>query len=182
MANKPVKTKPVSADWLMRAGAHYLERYATSSQNLRKVLRRKVLRRALALGEAPEAHEPLVETTVARFVELGLVDDQAYAEARVASLRRRGTSRAMTAAKLIEKGLPREIVDATLAADETEEEAAAMAYARRRRFGPYRSPGRGDRRDKEIAAMIRAGFSMRLAIAAVDAEPDVTEKPSFGPD
>ncbi len=74
----------------------------------------------------------------------------------------------MAAMKLREKGVSREIVEATLEADETEEAEAEAAYVRRRRFGPYRGAGRPDRRDKEIAAMIRAGFPMRLAIAAVD--------------
>ncbi|MCE7026660.1 regulatory protein RecX [Jiella avicenniae] len=160
--------KPVSADWLMRAAGYYLERYASSTENLRRVLRRKVKRRAAAAGEDADQHEPLIEATLARFAELGFLDDRAYASARLSSLRRKGTSRTMAAAKLKEKGVPREIVETTLDEDETGEADAAAAYARRRRFGPHRSPGRGDRRDKEIAAMLRAGFSFRLAVAAID--------------
>ena len=178
MAERTPKPKPVTAEWLMRAAAYYIERYASSTGNLRKVLRRKVMRRALALGEAPEQYESLVESTVVRMTELGLLDDRAYAAARVSSLRRRGTSTTMTKAKLIGKGLSREIVDETLSRDETEEAAAAAAYARRRRFGPHRNPDRGDRRDKEIAAMVRAGFAMRLAVAAVDGQLGGDERAS----
>lgn len=162
----------------MRAAVHYVERYATSTENLRKVLRRKVARRAAAAGEAPAPHEPLVEATVARLVELGLVDDQAYAQARLSSLRRKGASRVMTTARLIEKGLPREIVEATLQSDETEEAEAAAAYVRRRRFGPHRSPGRGDRREREIAAMVRAGFPLGVAVGAIDAATDPVDASS----
>src|SRR3546814_7265925 len=37
--------------------------------------------------------------------------------------------------------------------------AAAIAYARRRRLGPFRTPdARADRRDKDLAALARAGF------------------------
>lgn len=168
MTKRSDQPKPVTAEWLMRAAAHYVERYATSTENLRKVLKRKVYRRAQAAGDEPERHAALVEETLARFIELGLVDDRAYAEARLASFRRRGASRAVATAKLIEKGVPRDLVEATLAADETSETEAAEAYARRRRFGPHRGPGREHRRDKEIAAMVRAGFPLRLAVAAVD--------------
>lgn len=173
-ARRPAKPRPVNAEWLMRAAVYYLERYASSSENLRRVLRRKVERRARALGEDAGQHEPLIDATLVRLAELGLLDDQAFASARLSSLRRRGTSRRMAAAKLKEKGVSREIVAATLEADETGEAEAAAAYARRRRFGPHRSPGRTDRRDKEVAAMVRAGFSLRLAAAAVDGtlEPD----------
>ncbi|NDW07014.1 regulatory protein RecX [Jiella pacifica] len=168
------RVKPVSADWLMRAASYYLERYATSAENLRRVLRRKVKRRAGEAGEDAGQYEPLIETTLARFAELGLLDDRAYASARLSSLRRKGTSRRMATAKLQEKGLPREVVETALEGDQTGEAEAAAAYARRRRFGPHRNPGREDRRDKEIAAMVRAGFSARLAIAAIDGtiEPD----------
>ncbi|WAP71078.1 RecX family transcriptional regulator [Jiella pelagia] len=166
----------------MRAAAYYLERYSSSTDNLRRVLRRKVMRRAQARGEEPSQHEPLIEATLARLAELGLLDDQAFASARLSSLRRKGTSRTMAAAKLREKGVSREIVDATLEADETGEPEAAAAYARRRRFGPHRSAGRPDRRDKEIAAMVRAGFSLRLAIAAVDGSLERDDCAAPGPD
>ena len=166
----------------MRAASYYLERYASSTENLRRVLRRKVKRRANEAGEDGAQHEPLIEATLARLAELGLLDDRAYASARLSSLRRKGASRTMAAAKLTEKGLPREIVEATLEKDETGEVNAAAAYARRRRFGPYRSPGREDRRDKEIAAMLRAGFSFRLAVAAIDGTIDAEESGSSGAD
>ncbi|MBO0904067.1 RecX family transcriptional regulator [Jiella sonneratiae] len=177
MATDPRTPRPISQEWLMRAAAHYLERYATSTDNLRRVLRRKLRRRALASGEATDGHEPLVEAVVARFSELGLLDDRRYAEAQLSSLRRKGASRMAAAARLSGKGVPREVVETALAGDETAETAAAAAYVRRRRFGRFRTPGRGgrpddDRRRREIAAMVRAGFPMALAITAIDAGGD----------
>ena len=46
--------------------------------------------------------------------------------------------------------------------------AAACAFARRRRLGPYRRDGRGDRdREKELGAFARAGFSRAIAQAVL---------------
>ena len=167
--------RPITPEWLFRAAAHYLERYASTTANLRRVLERKVMRRAHARGEDAAEHLGLVETTVARFVELGLVDDRAFAEGRLASLRRRGTSRRMTTAKLLEKGVEKALVEELVAADETSERGAAQAYAKRRRLGPWRSRQREERRDRDVAARVRAGFAYPDAAAAIDSDADADE-------
>ena len=40
------------------------------------------------------------------------------------------------------------------------EREAALAYARRRRLGPFRLRERAERRERDIAAMVRAGFAL----------------------
>lgn len=164
--------KPVTAEWLFRAAAHYLERYSSSTENLRRVLERKVMRRCFARAEDPAPHRALVDETVARFVELKLVDDAAFAEAKRASLRRRGASTRQMAAKLGEKGVRRDLVASVLAADEVTDAEAAKAYAKRRRLGPHRLRERAERRDRDrdVAALMRAGFSFKDAAAAIDGE------------
>lgn len=167
---EPKPPRPITADWLFRAAAHYLERYAASTAHLKRVLERKVMRRAMLRGEEPGEFAGLVDETVARFVELKLLDDRSFAEAKLASLRRRGSSRRHSALKLSEKGVDRETVAAVLEADETDEESAARALAKRRRLGPHRLRDRAERRDKDIAALMRAGFPYSIAAAAIDAE------------
>jgi len=168
----PKPPRPITAEWLFRAAAHYLERYSASAEGLRRVLHRKVLRRARARGEEPDGFEPLVGETVARFIELKLLDDRAFAESKLHSLRRRGTSARATAMKLAEKGVDRETVEAVMANDQTDERAAAHALARRRRLGPHRLRERAERRDRDVAALMRAGFGYGDAVAAIDADAD----------
>ena len=51
-----------------------------------------------------------------------------------------------------------------------------MAFARRRRLGPFRTAGRAEHRDKDLAALGRVGFSYQMAKRVVDAEdPDNIE-------
>lgn len=165
--------KPATAAHLENAALHYLERFASSSGNLKRVLMRKVLRSARAHGTDPEAGERLVDDIIARYLRSGLLDDRAYAAQKAASLRRRGSSRYAIRGKLALKGVAGTLIDATLAGEsETTELAAACALVRRRRLGPLRAVAqRAAHRDKDLAALARAGFGLDLArrvLAAAD--------------
>lgn len=178
---------PVTAAWLERVALHYLDRYGASSEMLRRVLTRRVERRCRSRDEDPSAHDNVIAETVARAQAAGLIDDARFAASRLRGLRRRGTSTRQAQARLAAKGIDAETIAATLAeekeasgAEEGEadtEEKAARAYARRRRLGPYRRPDtREANRERDLAAMARAGFSYRLAkdVIGGDAETDVT--------
>lgn len=156
----------------MRAGAHYLERYATSTENFRRVLHGKVRRRLMLREESDADHAQLVDDVTARFAELGFLDDVSFAEAKVRSLRRKGVSSRMVEAKLAEKGIDRSVIDAVTAEDETTDSEAARAYAKRRRLGPWRLRQRSERRDRDVAAMMRAGFSYGIAAEVIDSRTD----------
>jgi regulatory protein len=160
--------KPLTAASLDNAALHYLGRFASSSGNLRRVLMRKVARGTRDSGEGDaEAGARLVDEIIARYLRNGLLNDRAYAEQMAASLARRGGSRFSIAGKLAQKGVEAELVAAAMAALEeggASELAAACALIRRRRFGPYRAPGkRADYRQKDLASLARAGFGLSLA-------------------
>lgn len=172
--------KPISPTWLERAALHYLERYSASTEMLRRTLARRVEKRARLRGEDPAAFAEMIAATVARAVSAGLVDDARFTETRVATLRRRGTSSRGVSAKLAAKGVPRDVVEAAMQAErdavsdgEAIDDQAARAYARRRRLGPFRRPDlREAHRDRDLAALARAGFSYDLARRVVDAEAE----------
>lgn len=179
---------PVTAAWLERVALHYLDRYGASSEMLRRVLTRRVERRCRSREEDPSAHDNVIADTVARAQAAGLIDDARFAASRLRGLRRRGTSTRQAQARLAAKGIDAETIAATLAGEREEasgaeegeadtEEKAARAYARRRRLGPYRRPDtREANRERDLAALARAGFSYRLAkdVIGGDAESDAT--------
>lgn len=175
--DRPRPTPPVTAAYLERAALHYLERYSASAEMLRRTLQRRATKRALARGEEPSGFEEMIEAIVAKAVAGGLVDDSRFAVARLATLRRRGTSTRGAAAKLAAKGVPRDVVEAAMEAERTDGDAetaeidAARAYARRRRLGPHRPvAARTANRERDLAAMARAGFRYDLARRIVDDE------------
>ncbi|MGX1741991.1 regulatory protein RecX [Bosea sp. NPDC055353] len=163
----------ISAGYLQRAAMHYLERYSVPAAQLRRVLARKVALSCRHHGEDPAAHAEALDDVVARCVSAGLVDDRRFAEARAATLRRRGHSQRTVAAKLAAKGVPRALVGEVATAEAGDERAAARIAARRRRLGPWRAEGRrAEFRQKDLAALARLGFDYATARAVIDGETE----------
>ena len=156
--------RPLGAVRLEELALAYAARYAVSAAKLADYLRRKLRERGWE-GEG----EPPVGKVVARFVAAGYVDDAAYARAKSASMLRRGlgmrrVNQAWQAAGIASDDR------ADAMADEAEQRRAALAQARKRRVGPYGAPG-ADRatREKQIAAMLRAGHPLDSARELVNA-------------
>ncbi len=162
---------------LEKAAAFYLERYASSRENLRRVLMRRVAKAARDDDTMAEEGRALVEALLARYVAAGLLDDARYAERKAESLARAGASRFQVRGKLMQKGVARDEIDrAVRALDESGAESemrAAGSLIRRKRLGPYRKSGeRAAHRQKDLAALARAGFALDLARRLLGA-PDV---------
>ena len=167
--------KKITEKYLKNSALYYLQRYASSSANLKSVLMRRVRRSSSHHGTSVEEGAELLDGVVAWMEELGLLNDAAFAEAQAASLHRRGTSRRAIRMKLFQKGLGEEDIDAALSVLEVEFEnvefAAAGVFARKRRLGPYRDEdARKDLYEKDLAALARAGFSYDIAKQVVETE------------
>ncbi len=167
----PRKITPSS---LESAALSYLQRYATSAENLRMVLMRRVQRAASAHDDDPSTGAVLVDALIERYLQSGLLNDGAYAQGRAASLHRRGTSRRGIAARLMAKGVSSDDIDDALAQlgaiHEDLDLDAACNYARRRRLGPWRIKDRSERRERDLAALARQGYGYALARQVIDAE------------
>lgn len=155
----------IELELLERWALQYLGRYASSAENLRRVLTRRLRR------HSPEAAQAaaLIDTLITRYREAGLLDDAAYATGRVQSLNRRGESLQGVRARLAAKGVAAtdvaDAISALRAAAPDPDLAAACAFARRRRLGPYR--GSAADHARELGAFARAGFSRRVAEAVL---------------
>ncbi len=164
----------MSPDALMRMASHYLARYSASTARLREVLERKI-RRPHALSDVPPP-EPdeirtLVDGVVGRLTRAGLIDDAAFGRGRAAALARKGWP-----AWRIRTELRRQDIDTAEAsvaeAVDLDEAAQATRLAQRKRLGPYRPGEREPHRDKDVRAMVRAGFAVSLAKRVVDGEAE----------
>ena len=96
---------PIDAALLDEWALSYLGRYASSAENLRLVLRRRVRRRSGADAGSVRAADELIDPLVARYRAAGLIDDAAYAAARVRGHLARGHSLRRIAAGLMAKGI-----------------------------------------------------------------------------
>jgi osmotically inducible protein OsmC len=125
----------VTPAYLERATKAYLERFASRPRTCAGCC--AAGRQALPPARrGPAEFAEAVDEVVARAIRSGLVDDTRYAEARVATLRRRGGSARAIQAKLAQKGLPGAAIEAALEGEPEDEIAAAHSLARRRSSGP----------------------------------------------
>jgi len=161
-----VDSSEIESELLERWALDYLGRYASSAENLRRVLMRRLRRRSPAATQTAAA---LIDALVVRYRESGLLDDAAYAIGRVQSLHRRGESLRGMRARLAAKGVAAtQVAEAMSSLQEAVADpdlAAACAFARRRRLGPYRRSAANHAR--ELSAFARAGFSRRVAEAVL---------------
>jgi len=158
------RPRKVTERYLGNVARWYVERYAPCTGQLRRALMKRVRRGLAEHGGDREEAEAWVEAVIAKQVEIGAVKDDAFARAWAESYHRRGVALRDIRYRLRGKGLPNAIVDAAMATLREEAEgdpdlAAACAYARRRRFGPFRAlpEKRKARAEKDLAAMMRAG-------------------------
>jgi regulatory protein len=169
----PRKVTPASLD---RSALAYLERFAASAASLRRVLARKVDRSARAHEDVdPAQGAAWIEALIERYRRSGLLDDKAYAEARMASLRRQGRSARAIADRLAMKGVEREVIDQAMEPTRTPavELTAAVRLVRRRRLGPLRPQAdRAEHRERDLAILGRAGFSFEVARKVILIESD----------
>lgn len=170
--------RPITAKYLQNAAAFYLERYASSAEGLRRVLRRRVAKARMLDAPVIENVDQAIEAVVQKFVSAGLLDDTAFAQTKARALHRRGMSGRLTRQRLQAAGVDSDVVagamtalDDELGTDPAQREfKAAVAYARRRRLGPYRAKDRDEHRVRDLASMARAGFAFDLARRIVDAK------------
>ena len=160
--------KAPDAASLYEAAMNHTARYAATEASLARVLARRIDRwgQKQADDSEPEtiAHRTRqakaeIPGVLTRLKELGILNDDAFAASRAKRLTRSGKSRRATLAHLSAKG----VQAPDLPDDPARELAAACAYLRRRRAGPY-----GDAPpEKILAAMARGGFSQATARQAL---------------
>jgi len=173
-------SRPMTYERLERAAYHYLQRFASSREGLRRVLERKIRRANDGFAPPDAEQEGWITHLLEKCETMGLVDDTTYAAAKARGLSRQGKSGRHIRSWLKARGLAEETIEGALSelADEAgtwqaAEVAAALRLAKRRRLGPYRN-GTLDAtaRRREMGVLARAGFSLSLARAVIQA-PDV---------
>lgn len=174
--------KKISEKYLYNSGLAYLQRFPASTPHFRRVMGRKIDRSCNCHKDQDrDACFALLDSAIAQFERMGLLNDDAYLAGMVNSLRRRGLSGQAIVSKLGQKGLAQDRILTVLRTydeDTGEHNAdllAALRLARRKKLGPFRKEGIETDRNKELAALARAGFGFDIAQKALSIAPDDAE-------
>jgi len=142
--------------WARNSTIYRLERRMMTERQLYDAIIRKAKHKFENITEMQL--RAVAESAVTFAYDNGGLNDISYAEISTRSGVRSGRSKRRIAQTLTQKGVDQEVITAAL--DEADELLAAVHFARKRRFGPFR---RGDvdreRSAKEMAAFGRNGFS-----------------------
>jgi regulatory protein len=168
---KPRKVSPLDETGLRDLALSYVARFSTTGAKLESYLARKLRTRGVAEDDDGTMRDLDVTGIVTRMIELGYIDDEAYARSRSRDLTARGYGARRVEQVLWAAGVDEEIREGS-APGEAESRRAAILLAKKRRFGPFaRSSGDGGfgddkdtdragaqkKREKQVAAMLRAG-------------------------
>ena len=177
------KPRKITPEYLRRVALHYLDRYSATEASLRAVLNRRI-RKSATLHE-PDPDIPVwVDALIDDMKRLGFINDEAFAQTRAVSLHRSGKSARAIRQTLVGKGIRGEALDRAMAAAADElghgedtramDRRAGLEFARRRRLGVFNplSEVRAERREKDMAALARRGFSYDICLAVVEARDE----------
>ena len=187
---------------LHEAALGYLARGAASADSVTKTLERRTTawaRRAARAGRDAEviasdaaAARALIPEIIARLREVGLVNDGPFAEVRAKRMSTAGRSRRAISAHLAQKGVDAATVREAVPHDAAAELAAALAFARKRRLGPFvREEDAPQDRDakraaerRALGALARAGFDWNICervmrMDRADADEKLRERREF---
>ena len=163
--------KKISERYLYNSGLAYLQRFPASSMHFRTIMMRKINKSCRHhTDQNLKMCEKLLDELILEFQDLGLLDDTAYLNGMIVSLRRRGLSSAQIRLKLQQKGYKQDHILSALKKHDSDEYNssdngdvyAALTFARKKRLGPYdieqkKTP------EKSLAMMARAGYSYDIA-------------------
>ncbi len=174
--------KKITEKYLYNSGLAYLQRFPSSTPHFRRIMGRKIDRSCnYHKDQDREACARLLDTTVETFVRQGLLNDAAYLQGMVNSLRRRGLSTQAILAKLGQKGMGQDtVLKALRSYDEDNgianpDLAAAVMLMRRKRIGVFSKKEDADKA-RELAALARAGFGFDIANKALHLKQDEAEE------
>jgi regulatory protein len=167
-ARQPRKPRPpLNASKLDELALSYVGRFATSKAKLVIYLKRKLRERGWD-GDG----DPPLDGLTDRLVQLGYVDDRAYALSKARSLSGRGFGERRVRQALTMAGIAEEEAGDARELAEAEAVESALRFARRRSIGPYAAEAPDPRqRERAMAAMIRAGHGFALTRAIIELNP-----------
>ena len=173
---KKVKAlRKITKQRLKNIGLYYLKRFESSVDNLRGVLRRRVNDYAY-YNKDFDKHEAFgwIEELLGEFEKYGFLDDARYSEIKIKNYIAAGKSPRYIQGKLREKGIDDNLIEKLLDEQEYNPFESAMKLARKKRIGPFCPDEdlRRERRSKDLAVLVRAGFDYDVAVKVLETSID----------
>jgi len=151
--------------WARNSTIYRLGRQMMTEKQLFDAITRKA--REKFEGITPAQMKAVADSAIQFGYSQGALDDGAYAEISTRSAVRSGKSKKAIAFRLASKGVAAATAETAL--DEADDLFAAVVFARKRGFGPFRRADLDEKRKaKELSAFARNGFSFEIGRRVFD--------------
>lgn len=178
IVEKPKKKripKKITKIRLQNIALYYLQRFDTSVQKLREVLKKRVNEYAHFDSEFKrnEAYQ-WIEEILEKFVDYHYLDDARFAENKVRNYLMGGKPKKYIENKLREKGVSEEIIADCFDEVEYNPWEVILNFARKKKIGGFREDEKKRRelRQKDMGTLVRAGFEYDMVMQILDYVPD----------
>lgn len=151
---------------LRNIALYYLERYETSVENLRSVLKKRIDKYAFVNKDySPEQAYQWVEEIIEECIAHHFVCDERFTEFKINSYLRAGKSKRYIEQKLKAKGIDTSLIENSFDNIDYSEFDTALNFARKKKIACFRADDniRQEMRQKDLATLIRAGFDYDIA-------------------
>jgi len=144
--------KPLTEKRLENIALFYLERFETSSEKLRQVLKRRAKRQKMQGIEVDPAVDQWIESVIQKVQNQGFVDDTRYAQNAVRRMSEQGKSVRFIRQKLKVEGVDSEVINDLVR--DVDDVASARIFVRKRHLSAC---------EKDLAKLAGAGFDYETA-------------------
>ena len=158
---KTKNQKKITKIRLKNIGLYYLQRFESSVQNLRDVLKRRVDKYAFSNPEFDKTQAyAWIEELLEDFQRLNYLNDERYALMKINDFLSVGKSAKYIKMKLMSKGIEAKTVEALMEQCEYDPKALALKLAEKKKIGPYRKADEERKKyfKKDMGILLRAGF------------------------
>ena len=175
-ADKPAgkRLRKITKSRLQNIALYYVQRFESSTANLRSVLKRRVDEYAYYNRDFnPAEAYAWIEEILQSFQGYKYIDDVRFAGLKVRDYLAAGKSEKYIRMKLAEKGIDEAVVEQVLAEQEFDPFENAMRLAKKKHIGPFRrAEEREAFRQKDMAVLARAGFELDVVKRVLAENPD----------
>lgn len=165
--------KKITKQRLKNVALYYLQRFESSRGNLQKVLMKRITEYAYQNPDYDKSEAlEWVEELLNDFEGYGYINDGRYAEIKIRDYVNAGKSLRYIQGKLQQKGIDTNVVENILEEQEYDAWEVALKFAKKKRIGPYRldDENRSENRQKDMGALVRAGFDYDVTTKVLDYE------------
>lgn len=164
---------PRMLSWARNSTTYRLGRKMMTEKELFDAIARKAKEKFEDISQAQI--RAVAQSAVTYAYQINGLDDAAYAGISTRSGVRGGKSKRVIAQKLSVKGIDSDTAAAAL--EESNDLLAAVVFARKRGFGPFRRGELGDKRQvKELSAFARNGFGFEIGKRVFSMNRDEAEE------